>query len=127
MEHGKIGVMIYKNTIRRNKNVYKQKRYKKAQQYIGKKFNHWTITKYNQEVTESHYKEGKPLGLFFDCECDCDKHTVFTHRLSTLIHGRSKSCGCIKFNNPNIIEDLTGQKFGRLTVIGRDIERDKKR
>ena len=77
-------------------------------------------------MTESHYKEGKPLGLFFDCECDCDKHTVFTHRLSTLIHGRSKSCGCIKFNNPNIIEDLTGQKFGRLTVIGRDIERDKK-
>lgn len=64
--------------------------------------------------------------MFFDCECDCEKHTVVTHRLSTLIHEKSKSCGCIKFNNPNIIEDLTGQKFGRLTVIGRDIERDKK-
>lgn len=81
--------------------------------------------RYNQEVTESHYKEGKPLGLFFDCQCDCEKHTISIQRLSTLKCGHSKSCGCIKFNNPNSVEDLTGKQFARLKVIGRDIERDK--
>lgn len=44
--------------------------------------------------------------------------------MNTLTNGKSKSCGCIKFNNPLNLNDLTGKKFGRLTVIGRDIKRD---
>ena len=43
-------------------------------------------------------------------------------RLSALKCGHSKSCGCIKFNNPNTVQDLAGQEFGRLTALYRDIE-----
>lgn len=45
-------------------------------------------------------------------------------RLSALKSGHSKSCGCIRFNNPDRVRDLTGQEFGRLTVLYRDLERD---
>lgn len=38
--------------------------------------------------------------MYFDCKCDCGNDAIVTHRLSTLINGKSKSCGCIKFNNP---------------------------
>lgn len=62
--------------------------------------------------------------MYFDCKCDCGNDAIVTHRLSTLITGKSKSCGCIKFNNPLSIKDLTGERYGRLTVLGRDIKRD---
>lgn len=64
--------------------------------------------------------------MFFDCQCDCDQHTKSINRISSLKNGHSKSCGCIKFNNPNTVEDLSGEKFYRLTVLCRDVERDKK-
>ena len=41
-------------------------------------------------------------------------------RLSALKCGHSKSCGCIKFNNPNTVQDLAGQEFGRLTALYRE-------
>lgn len=47
-----------------------------------------------------------------------------TYRLNSIKFGHIKSCGCSRFNNPLIMEDLTGKKFGRLTVISRDLERD---
>lgn len=51
-------------------------------------------------------KSGRALWL---CECSCgEETTVTTKNLST---GETKSCGCIKK------KDLTGKKFGRLTVI----------
>lgn len=49
---------------------------------------------------------------------------IVSHRLSDVKNGHCKSCGCTKFNNLNRIEDLTGKKFGRLTVIERDVKRD---
>lgn len=103
---------------------YRNKRKEKAQNYIGKKYNHWTIIKYNETITENNYMTGKPLGLFFDVQCDCKNKTIKTIRLNSLESGHSKSCGCIKFNNSNTVKDLTGKTFGRLTVIRRDLERD---
>lgn len=45
----------------------------------------------------------------WECKCSCGKtHTVYT---SNLTRGHTTSCGCAKVN------DLTGQKIGRLTVI----------
>ena len=44
--------------------------------------------------------------------------------MKALKSGHIKSCGCIRFNNTNTTKDITGQKFGRLTAICRDIERD---
>lgn len=64
------------------------------------------------------------MGVFYICQCECGN--INTYRLNSIKFGHIKSCGCSKFNNPLIIEDLTGQKFGRLTVVGRDMERDGK-
>lgn len=46
------------------------------------------------------------------CECDCGNQIVV--RRSNLISGSTKSCGCIRR------EDLTGKRFGRLTVLEHD-------
>lgn len=62
--------------------------------------------------------------MFFNVQCDCENQTKAAMRLSALKCGHSKSCGCIKFNNPNTVQDLAGQEFGRLTALYRDIERD---
>ena len=49
------------------------------------------------------------------CRCDCgNTHTAETAALN---RGRSTSCGCKKSR------DLTGQVFGRLTVLGRSEHR----
>lgn len=69
--------------------------------------------------------KGKLYGLFFNCQCDCENHTIAALRLSNLKNGHTKSCGCIKFNNPKTVEDLSGKQYGRLKVIRRDIKRDK--
>ena len=49
------------------------------------------------------------------CKCDCGgTHTVTTYNLTS---GRSTNCGCKKSS------DLTGQVFGKLTVLGRSDKR----
>jgi hypothetical protein len=45
------------------------------------------------------------------CQCDCGNTKVYP--TSQLTQGRVKSCGCLQH------EDLTGQKFGRLTALRR--------
>ena len=47
------------------------------------------------------------------CACDCgNKKTVLAESLK---NGNTKSCGCLPVGGPK--EDLTGRKFGKLTVI----------
>lgn len=55
-------------------------------------------------------KENK---IYWNCVCDCGNTVV--RESKSLIYGGSKSCGC----NKNRLQDLTGQRFGRLTVIER--------
>lgn len=51
------------------------------------------------------------------CKCDCG--TIKPVRAGDLMQGKVKSCGCLR--NERVREaignNLTGQKFGRLTVI----------
>lgn len=47
------------------------------------------------------------------CRCDCGKE--LTVRTNSLTSGRTKSCGCLKGERL----DLTGETYGKLTVIGR--------
>lgn len=51
---------------------------------------------------------------YWRCECDCGNITDV--RTAYLKSGKTKSCGCLKGN----AIDLTGQRFGRLTVIRPD-------
>ena len=55
--------------------------------------------------------------VVWECKCDCGKTTfVITNNLK---RGNTQSCGCIHSQviSQNIRNDLTGQKYGRLTAI----------
>lgn len=55
-------------------------------------------------------------GTTWLCKCDCGNEKVI--RGSSLISGSTISCGCYnKEKNKKLIKDLTGKRFGKLTVI----------
>lgn len=68
---------------------------------VGKRYGKWTVI-----------EKGPNLGrrARWLCECDCGARELVL--ASNLRNGTSTSCGC---QNKN---DLIGQKFGKLTVIG---------
>ena len=51
----------------------------------------------------------------WECKCDCGGITFAT--TSDLRHGHKKSCGCLK--RVSHAKDITGQRFGMLTVMKR--------
>ena len=80
----------------------------------GKKFNHLTVIK------KAEKKYGK---LHWLCKCDCGKETIVSS--SGLLSGHTKSCGCYQdiVASDKHLEDLTGRRFGMLTVLHR-VEND---
>lgn len=67
---------------------------------VGRQFNEWTV------LDEANPVNGS---VYWKCRCSCG--TIRNVPERHLLTGHSKSCGHIK--------DLTGNKFGRLTVISR--------
>lgn len=63
--------------------------------------------RFGKLVVIREYKAGK--WLMCTCQCDCGK--VVEVRKHSLLSGNTTSCGCSRR------EDLTGKRFGRLTVI----------
>lgn len=53
-------------------------------------------------------------GTVWECRCDCGNTVLKPAK--HLLGGTAKSCGCITAER---CEDLTGRRFGRLTVLGR--------
>ncbi|MCI1859004.1 MAG: hypothetical protein LKI80_12700 [Sporolactobacillus sp.] len=53
------------------------------------------------------------------CQCDCGRQKVV--RMDLLRTGRTKSCGCLnrEITSRRLTRNLTGQRFGRLTVLHR--------
>ena len=83
--------------------------------YIGKRYNHCVII-----------GEASNLKVYGEttvrCKCDCGNE--FDVRLWALKSGNTKGCGCLiressRLSGQKCAIDLTGQKFGRLTVISR--------
>ena len=71
----------------------------------GKKFGDWTV--------ESYAGVGK-----WYCICSCGAQRAVCGK--DLRYGKSISCGHIKYGKaPATFQDLSGQKFGRLLVVGR--------
>ena len=58
-------------------------------------------------------KEGRAM---WKCKCKCGNEVVVLGK--HLRSGNTKSCGCLKSKQPSSRKDLTGQRFGRLTVLG---------
>lgn len=64
-------------------------------------------------VTGIGKQSGRGRGAFWNCLCDCGTYCeVHAYKLKS---GHTRSCGC---SHREAILDLTGQKFGKLTVLG---------
>lgn len=64
----------------------------------------------------------KYRGAYWWCECECENHTIVKVLGSHLLSGQTKSCGCynkeiVSKIGKNAKKDITGQKFGYLTVL----------
>lgn len=73
-----------------------------------------TGERYGQLVVlrESRRPSGKGMWV---CKCDCGNMTTVSRR--NLRSGHTKSCGCLRVSSgEKNIKDLTGHRFGRLTV-----------
>ena len=82
----------------------------------GQKFGRLTV------IERDYSRKGKHV--YWLCKCDCGNITsVFS---SNLRRGETKSCGCLRAEIRKQLTDMTGQKFGRLTVIERDYSRKSK-
>lgn len=80
----------------------------------GEKYNAWTVL---DRVLDSNKK-----GTYWRCQCECG--TIKEVAATSLRNGTSKSCGCQKAikartNNGKFIDE-TGNRYGKLVVLGRD-------
>lgn len=76
---------------------------------VGYKFGKLTVIKQAEDKIDS---ENKHRTMWW-CNCECGTKNVLASDKS-LKDGKKRSCGCLR-KHMNL-EDLTGQKFGRLTV-----------
>lgn len=72
----------------------------------GKVFGWWTVIE---------FAEHKGRTLYWRCVCVCGNEKLVCTQ--SLTRGDSESCGCRR--SRNTLDDLTGQTFGRLSVLGR--------
>ncbi|MGC4375942.1 hypothetical protein WD019_03220 [Fictibacillus sp. Mic-4] len=75
----------------------------------GQQFGELTAIK---ESPERLYNE-----VAWICKCSCGNETTATR--GQLLRGAKKSCGCLRKRTPSNALDLTGRKFGKLTVVER--------
>lgn len=76
----------------------------------GQRFGKLTVIKrVDDYVSEKGRREKR-----WECQCDCGNTTIVKE--ARLNENGTKSCGCLRLLKGNFI-DITGQKFGRLTVI----------
>ena len=90
----------------------------KFKDLTGQQFGKWTVIK--------RAENDKHGGAQWLCKCDCGNEKII--RANCLVQGHSQSCGCLRSekSKENIkiavgcrFKDLTGQQFGRWTVIKR--------
>lgn len=110
----------YKGTdtrfIKEIQSIYPWLIFLRHEDLTGKIFGKLTVLSKNNEFGDSNHS-------YWDCQCECGKIT--TVRRDALIEGKTKSCGCNSYRMAGTknMDDLTGKKFGKLTVINRDFER----
>ena len=91
---------------------------KKYEYLIGAEINGWTILNI-VPPDENHHN------TFALCQCECG--TIKEVRISYIISGRSKNCGCgrKKTMSEKNMKNLVGQRFGKLVVLEMLEERNK--
>ena len=79
---------------------------RRKENLIGRRFGKLTVIEESEPKWDNR---GKPIRMML-CKCDCGKSSVV--KATSLKSGHSKSCGCEK-----AAENLTGKRYGLLTVI----------
>lgn len=87
----------------------------------GQRFGRLTVLqKDNKRITKS--------GSYWICQCDCGN--IKSIKSSSLRRGEIQSCGCLRNERTKqakeqlgLVDDLIGQRFGLLTVIGKSSKR----
>jgi hypothetical protein len=76
-------------------------------------------------VALSKGKKDKASHQYWICKCDCGN--IVEVNSDNLRRGLTQSCGCLRSEiiHNTVFKDITGQKFGKLTVIGYKIENAK--
>ena len=101
-----------------------------AEDLTGKKFNNLTVIR---RATEEEWPRGAGKHAKWLCKCDCGNLRFVDS--GDLKNGRAKSCGCknrekakeLAYNlGKKNFNDLTGKKFGKLTVIKKSYQKDNK-
>lgn len=79
--------------------------------YIGKKFGRLTVIDKGHTDKNGH--------IYWICKCECGNIKEVSG--SSLKEGKTQSCGCLHSEITSALKliDITGQKFGKLTVIKR--------
>lgn len=80
---------------------------------VGKRFGRLTVLYFDEEYS----RKKKDSRFYWKCQCDCGKLTHVS--TSSLKNGNTKSCGCLHSEASKNITfiDMTGEKYGSLTVI----------
>ena len=84
----------------------------------GHRFGHWTVI---------GIAPRRNAATYWWCRCDCEAKTVKDVRGQNLLNDMSHSCGCASPRpTRGPVRDLSGQTFGRLTALHRDLSDGKK-
>ena len=82
---------------------YHRKRASEAnfENLIGQKFGHLTVKKVAGRDNSRK--------ILWECECDCEGHTLITTRTTDLRSGKTQSCGCIRSRGEALISQLLNE------------------
>ena len=90
-------------------------------QTCGECTNDLTNRKFGRLTVLNKGKKDKAQHQFWFCKCDCGN--IVEINSDNLRRGFTQSCGCLhsELNHQNRFQDITGQKFGKLTAISYEI------
>lgn len=88
----------------------REKAESKAINLVGQKFGRLTV------ISKA---DKKGSGVYWVCDCDCGKKSIIASSYD-MRNGKKTSCGCEREEQ----YDLTGQRFGLLTVIGKSSKKN---
>lgn len=88
----------------------------KIEDLRNKKFGHWTVLDLDYDKTKQ-----EQCHTWWICECDCSNHTRRSVNANNLKRGKTQSCGCQSISI--LTENMIGKKFGKLTVL--EVNKDK--
>lgn len=101
--------------------LYKEECIGKFNDLTGNRFGKISV----QSIVPKELWKDKRRGVFWKCECDCGNALIVASQ--SLKNGSTKSygCGITESTRNRIMIDLTGGKFGKLTVKKQATENEK--